>query len=402
MADDNDLRINFDMPDHDKIQDLNDLVLKPLLRPDVILAGGGPFDCFIRLLAWVGRHRENREDGILRNMSPDKIERRAHWTGPPGTFFEALKSLRLIEMHSGHWSIHDWEEHQRWLRKANDRREIGIKAAAVRYAKQHEGVDSELLKLGIDPQSVLSRKQKDSHVQDSQDSKGVGCYPQTLAKIDSQGPDGLLKGRAAPPTVPDTEKHDSQLQDSQGRGGLLKVPAAMNRAMLGALPDAVPDAVPNSIRVQSSSVNSSQSPPPMSRAAPQSRGPATATTANILKNESDRIMHGILRGYYREDAEILRVLSYCRKWLDASDAIWLRRLVACAMIGVRKKPRCLALYLQACIKRFDQDRSEPNELYLSQAEALIREQQGLNEIQRPAKRSMEKPMTMAEYLTGKL
>ncbi len=117
-----DIRLMVDFADHDKTDDL------------VGIAGEAAVRCLLRLWSWAAEHRPK---GILDGKTVEELERKAKWLGEPGAFIDACIRVKFIDMlDDGALMLHDWQEHQRWIVHAPERKEKALKASAVRWEKK--------------------------------------------------------------------------------------------------------------------------------------------------------------------------------------------------------------------------------------------------------------------------
>lgn len=377
LATPEDVRVHLTFPDHDKIVDFE----KDL---GVLTQGGSPVTCWLRLWVWVTRSDVMRRDGIMRDQSPEQIERRAGWGGAPGAFFDALKKNRMIELHSGQWCIHDWIDSQNWVVNADVRSKKGKMMKALQVAKETEKLEQKLLSMGLDPVVVASPRRKNELPAPPSPLNRDPLHAPTVAPI------GLGTVRTAVP-VESGKEHEHKA----GR-----VPA-VQAAKMAALQDELIEATVKRVSENSSQQCSEQcskpapfhsrpsafaSPPlPALRArdAPAetaksglgARAP-TAGTAGDFQTESEGLAYRILRGLAVPDAECRAVVKLNWKALRAPpEEIYLSRLMAWAIECLRKKPRSLALMLTRC-------KIEPNNADLDRARDLVRQEQGYMQLTR--------------------
>lgn len=97
-----------------------------------MLLGAGATDCLLDL--WI-QTAMNHPDGVLRGMDEVDIALEAGWEGDPGQFVEALRKAGFLDLTEEGWKLHDWEEHQPWATKAEERSTQARKAADARWAK---------------------------------------------------------------------------------------------------------------------------------------------------------------------------------------------------------------------------------------------------------------------------
>lgn len=71
----------------------------------------------LRLWSWAAI---NRPDGALGGDIED-IEIAAQWSGEPDLFVNTVVALRWLDLSDGHYSLHDWDEHNPWAADADTR-----------------------------------------------------------------------------------------------------------------------------------------------------------------------------------------------------------------------------------------------------------------------------------------
>lgn len=78
----------------------------------------------------------NRPSGVLTGMDETDIALDAGWEGDPAVFVKALLDCGFLERdEDGTFRLHDWEEHQSWACKADERTAKAKKAADARWEK---------------------------------------------------------------------------------------------------------------------------------------------------------------------------------------------------------------------------------------------------------------------------
>lgn len=113
-----DIRLSTEFLDHPKVVKLmRRLELKGLFA-------------LLRFWMWVA---ENRPDGDLAHMDAEDIEIAAKWDGESGALVAAMRAVRLLDGDEGSYAVHDWQEHQPWVAKRDDRREQARNAAVARW-----------------------------------------------------------------------------------------------------------------------------------------------------------------------------------------------------------------------------------------------------------------------------
>jgi uncharacterized phage protein (TIGR02220 family) len=79
-------------------------------------------------------------------MDDEDIEIASKWEGEPGQFVKELVAIRLLDVVEGDaYSLHDWEEHNPWASKSEDRSDS---ARLSRLARKNPETASELKKQG--------------------------------------------------------------------------------------------------------------------------------------------------------------------------------------------------------------------------------------------------------------
>ena len=118
-----DIRLSLEFFDHPKVGKL-----------EKRLGLEGVF-CLLKLWAWTAK---NRSGGKLAGLDEEDVEFAARWNGEDGKLVATLLDLRLLEEQDGVFFIHDWEEHQAYASKSDDRSSKAKKAAAARWSKAKE------------------------------------------------------------------------------------------------------------------------------------------------------------------------------------------------------------------------------------------------------------------------
>lgn len=97
----------------------------------------GPF-YHLKLILWC---RLNKPHGVLDGMDVDDIELAVDWKGEPKALVEALVEVRFLDYDepSGEYRMHDWEDHQPWAFKADERRASASLAGFIRQYGEDEG-----------------------------------------------------------------------------------------------------------------------------------------------------------------------------------------------------------------------------------------------------------------------
>ena len=115
-----DIRLSLEFFDHPKIGKLE----KRLGLEGVL--------CLLKLWAWAAK---NRPSGKLEGLDIEDVEFVARWKGDEGEFVAALLAMRLLDEVSGGFAIHDWEDHQAYASKSDERSSKARKAAEARWSK---------------------------------------------------------------------------------------------------------------------------------------------------------------------------------------------------------------------------------------------------------------------------
>ena len=118
-----DIRLSLDFFDHPKTKKLSKR-----------LGLEGVFS-LLKLWSWVSG---NRSTGILTSMDAEDVELAADWGGEDGLFVQTLLALRLLDENEGVYAIHDWEDHQAYASKSEERSSKSRKAAEARWNKATE------------------------------------------------------------------------------------------------------------------------------------------------------------------------------------------------------------------------------------------------------------------------
>lgn len=100
-----------------------------------MILGLGATDCLLDL--WI-QTAMNHPDGVLRGLDEVDIALMAGWDGEPKQFVEAMDKCGFLEFTEEGWKLHDWEEHQPWVIKAEERTAKAKKAADARWAKAEQ------------------------------------------------------------------------------------------------------------------------------------------------------------------------------------------------------------------------------------------------------------------------
>lgn len=118
-----DIRLSLEFFDHPKSKKL-----KKRLGLEGVMA-------LLKLWAWTAG---NRPGGMLTGLDAEAVELAADWDGEDGTFVSTLLDLRLLDDADGTFAIHDWEDHQAYASKSEERSSKAKKAAEARWSKAKE------------------------------------------------------------------------------------------------------------------------------------------------------------------------------------------------------------------------------------------------------------------------
>lgn len=118
-----DIRLSLDFFDHPKSKKL-----KKRLGLEGVMA-------LLKLWAWTAG---NRPGGMLTGLDAEAVELAADWDGEDGTFVSTLLDLRLLDDADGTFAIHDWEDHQAYASKSEERSRRGSAGAAGKWKKDRE------------------------------------------------------------------------------------------------------------------------------------------------------------------------------------------------------------------------------------------------------------------------
>ena len=91
--------------------------------------------CLLKLWGWAAKNRPN---GKLEGLDVEDVEFVARWKGSEGEFVATLLALRLLDEVDGGFAVHDWEEHQAYASKSEERSSKARKAAEARWNKSAE------------------------------------------------------------------------------------------------------------------------------------------------------------------------------------------------------------------------------------------------------------------------
>lgn len=91
--------------------------------------------CLLKLWGWAAKNRPN---GKLEGLDVEDVEFVARWKGSEGEFVATLLALRLLDEVDGGFAVHDWEEHQAYASRSEERSSKARKAAEARWNKAAE------------------------------------------------------------------------------------------------------------------------------------------------------------------------------------------------------------------------------------------------------------------------
>ena len=91
--------------------------------------------CLLKLWGWAAKNRPN---GKLEGLDVEDVEFVARWKGSEGEFVATLLALRLLDEVDGGFAVHDWEEHQAYASKSEERSSKARKAAEARWNRTAE------------------------------------------------------------------------------------------------------------------------------------------------------------------------------------------------------------------------------------------------------------------------
>lgn len=118
-----DIRLKLEFFDHPKTRKL-----RKRLGTEAVV-------CLIRLWMWTAG---NRPGGRLTGLDAEAVELAAHWDGEDGALVAALCELRLLDERDGEFAVHDWETHQAYASKSEERSSKARRAAAARWGRSRE------------------------------------------------------------------------------------------------------------------------------------------------------------------------------------------------------------------------------------------------------------------------
>lgn len=118
-----DIRLSLEFFDHPKSKKL-----KKRFGIEGVMA-------LLKLWAWTAGNRPN---GMLTGLDAEAVELAADWDGEEGAFVSTLLDLRLLDDDDGTFAIHDWEDHQAYASKSEERSRRGAAGAAGKWGQAQE------------------------------------------------------------------------------------------------------------------------------------------------------------------------------------------------------------------------------------------------------------------------
>ena len=118
-----DIRLSLEFFDHPKTKKL-----KKRLGLEGVMA-------LIKLWAWTAG---NRPGGVLTGLDAEAVELAADWDGEEGAFVATLLNLSLLDDSDGTFAIHDWEDHQAYASKSEERSRRGAAGAAGKWKQDRD------------------------------------------------------------------------------------------------------------------------------------------------------------------------------------------------------------------------------------------------------------------------
>jgi hypothetical protein len=103
------------------------------------VCGDAGFVCLIRLFEYI---RAYKPSGLLSGMSGQDIEDEADWAGTPGLFVKTLLDVAFLEGTDEGYVFHDWEDHNPYAAKSEDRSEQAKNAAKKRWGHKRRDAES--------------------------------------------------------------------------------------------------------------------------------------------------------------------------------------------------------------------------------------------------------------------
>lgn len=75
----------------------------------------------------------NKPDGVLSGMDAEDIAIDAGWDGDPQTFVDVLVDVGFVDIEDGCYVLHDWDDHNSYVAKAENRKKASRNAADARW-----------------------------------------------------------------------------------------------------------------------------------------------------------------------------------------------------------------------------------------------------------------------------
>ena len=118
-----DIRLSLEFFDHPKTKKL-----RKRLGTEAVF-------CLLKIWTWTAG---NRPGGVLTGLDAEAVELVADWGGEEGALVAALCELRLLEENGGVFAVHDWEDHQAYASRSEERSSKARKAAEARWNRAAE------------------------------------------------------------------------------------------------------------------------------------------------------------------------------------------------------------------------------------------------------------------------
>lgn len=190
-----DIRLSLEFFGHPKIKKL-----KKRLGLESVFA-------LLKLWAWTAANRAN---GVLSGLDEEGVELAADWEGDEGSFVSTLCDLRLLDVRDGSFVIHDWEEHQAYASKSEERSSKARKAAESRWGRYKE------------PAEITAENNAKPMLGDATGNAtsmlehAFSNAPETRNQYINTTPDGVVVAATAAtpdetPPLPDRERQPNQL-----------------------------------------------------------------------------------------------------------------------------------------------------------------------------------------------
>ena len=241
-----DIRLSLEFFDHPKTKKL-----RKRLGIEGVMA-------LLKLWAWTAG---NRPGGILTGLDAEAVELAADWDGEEGSFVAELLALRLLDEDDSVFSIHDWEEHQAYASKSEERSSKARKAAEARWNKTPGNTGCEADRMPVDATSNTQCMPVDAT---SMQAHAVSNAPETRNQkpilYNITTPDGVVVDAVGVSPLPerDGQAEESSQETSAGEENAGQVAAA------SLPPDdaaAHPSASPPACLLPSPAVSTSGCPP---------------------------------------------------------------------------------------------------------------------------------------------